>query len=105
MNIQLSKPFIQIENLPNPPIHLGEQTLIPFAQVIKLVLPGGQVLFSWSRPSGVQLQTASGNQAVIPVRDITRMIQVALVMICAGVGLIAYLLPLKIHSKERYYAE
>jgi hypothetical protein len=105
MNIQFGKPFLRIENLTAPPIRLGEQTLIPLTQVVRLALPGSQVVFSWSRPFGVQLQTASGNQTIIPIRDITRTIQIVLVMICACVGLIAYLLPSRLLNKERHHAE
>lgn len=76
-------PFITIETQPGEPIQAGKNKITPFSQAIKLILPRSMGGLVWNRPISVMVQGADGSEQVLPVRDITRSVQLALL----GVGL------------------
>ena len=76
-------PFITIETRPGETIQAGENKVTPFSQAIKLVLPRPMGGLVWNRPVSVLVQGLDGSEEVLPVKDITRIAQLALL----GVGL------------------
>lgn len=66
----------------------GDITLIPMSKFIRLQLPGLPGGLIWNRPVAVVARRASGEEQVLPIRDVTRQAQLALL----GVGLVVGLL-------------
>lgn len=79
-------PF-EMETHAGTPIQVGQTRIIPFAQTVQLTLPGIN-RFVWSRPTAMLAQTPDGRETVIPVPDITRQTQLALL----GLGLLGALI-------------
>lgn len=60
------------------PIQAGTFTLVPFNQVIRLRFPGLMGGLAWNRPNTILARTTDGQEFVIPVKDVTRQVQIAL---------------------------
>jgi hypothetical protein len=60
------------------PIQANMYTLVPFNQVLRLQIPGLKGGLIWNRPSSILARTADGQEFVIPVKDVTRQVQIAL---------------------------
>lgn len=75
----LSEKLITYENIAGDPIFAGNVKIIPFARVLRLRNPWwvnwGLV---WNRPVSVLVVRADGQEQVLPVRDLTRWIQISL---------------------------
>lgn len=68
---------IQIETHAGEPVRAGQTRLIPFVQTARLTFPGAGG-FAWHRPTAVVAHTPDGRELVLPVPDVTRQAQVAL---------------------------
>lgn len=71
-------PFFTIETLPGDTIQAGKNKITPFSQAIKLILPRSMGGLIWNRPVSVLVQGADGSEQVLPVVDVTRIAQLAL---------------------------
>ena len=60
------------------PIRADTFTLVPFNQVVKIQIPGLTGGLIWNRPSTILARTTDGQEFVIPVKDVTRQVQIAL---------------------------
>jgi hypothetical protein len=86
-------PILSYETQAGQPIRHGEVTLVPFARTLRFLLPrhlqGVNWGFglAWSRPVSVLAVTDGGQEQVIPVRDVTRQAQLALVGACIGMAI------------------
>ena len=60
------------------PVHADTFTLVPFNQVVKIQIPGLTGGLIWNRPSTILARTTDGQEFVIPVKDVTRQVQIAL---------------------------
>jgi hypothetical protein len=60
------------------PIQTGTYTLVPFNAVMRIQIPGMMGGLIWNRPSSILARTRDGQEFVIPVKDITRRVQIAL---------------------------
>ena len=70
--------LVQIETLWSKPIHAGTRTIITQSRVLHIHVPflrGGIV---WNRPLAVLILSNDGRDQVLPVRDVTRLAQLAL---------------------------
>ena len=76
-------PFITIETMPGETIQAGTNKITPFSQAVKLILPGSMGGLIWNRPVSVLVQGADDSEQVLPVVDVTRIAQLALL----GIGL------------------
>ena len=76
-------PIITIETLPGETIQAGTNKITPFSQAVKLILPGAMGGSIWNRPLSVLVQRADNSEQVLPVVDVTRIAQLALL----GIGL------------------
>lgn len=61
------------------PIQAGTFTLVPFNRVVKVRIPGLMGGLVWNRPSTILARTTNGQEFVIPVKDVTRQVQIALI--------------------------
>jgi hypothetical protein len=70
--------FLSREFRSGEPIRASMYTLVPFNQVLRLQIPGLKGGLIWNRPSSILARTTNGEEFVIPVRDVTRQVQIAL---------------------------
>lgn len=71
--------FLQIDTRAGDPIPVGDTTILPLARSLRLRLPGRWGGLIWNRPASVVVQTADGQEYTLPVRDVTRQVQFALI--------------------------
>jgi hypothetical protein len=87
-------PILSYETQAGQPIRHGNVTLVPFARTLRFRLPwhfpGVNWGFglAWSRPVSVLAVTDDGQEQVIPVRDVTRQVQLGLVGACLGMAIL-----------------
>jgi hypothetical protein len=83
--------WITLETNAGEPVKVGDKTLTPLAQALRIKLPGFQGGLVWNRPASVVVQSADGQEQVLPVRDITR--QAVWLILGAGLlgGVLAWL--------------
>lgn len=77
-------PFFTIETMPGETVQAGTNKITPFSQAVKLILPRSTGALIWNRPVSVLVQGADGSEQVLPVVDVTRIAQLALL----GIGLV-----------------
>ncbi len=82
------KPQLQIETRPAETLRAGNIRLIPFAQSVRISLPGIPGGLIWNRPVSVLAVYPDGREEVTPIPDVTRRIQIAIF----GIGLLGGLL-------------
>lgn len=74
--------FVSIETHAGPPVQAGDSTIRLNVWSLRLTVPGtgsaGLVQLAWTRPVSVQVQSPGGDMRIIPVRDVTRSIELAL---------------------------
>ena len=76
---------VQIETHAGQPIEAANGLRItPFARSVTLRLPGFPSGIIWNRPTAVLVQSANGDEEVLPVQDLTRRRQLTYL----GVGLV-----------------
>jgi hypothetical protein len=85
-------PFLTIDNLPGVSIQAGTNRITPFSQAVKLMLPGSRGGLIWNRPVSVLVQGDNGSEQVLPVVDVTRMAQLALLGIGLAGGILFWLI-------------
>ncbi len=51
---------------------VGDATLIPINQALKVQIPGLPVGAVWNRPKAVIIRSDDGTEQTLPVRDVTR---------------------------------
>jgi hypothetical protein len=84
--------FLTIETLPGETIQAGRNKITPFNQAIKLIVPGSMGGLIWNRPVSVFVQGADGSEQVLPVVDVTRIAQLALLGIGLACGILLWLI-------------
>jgi hypothetical protein len=94
--------FLQVETRVGDPIPAGDTTIIPLAKSLQIRLPGGRGGVIWNRPASVAVQTAGGQEYILPIRDITRQVQFSLY---AGSLLGVFLMWLLMRRKTKTQAE
>ena len=91
------RPRLQIENRAGNPVTTGGTRIIPFAQSVRLDLPGLPGGVVWNRPLSVLAVSANGDEQVIRIVDATRRIQIALL----AAGLLGGLLLCLLGTNQR----
>jgi hypothetical protein len=84
-------PFLTIETMLGETIQAGRYKITPFSQAIKLILPGSKGGLIWNRPVSVLVQGINGSELVLPVVDVTRKAQLALLGIGLAGGILLWL--------------
>lgn len=72
--------LVQIETRTGEPIVSGDTKIIPMARSMRIRIPGWHNGLVWNRPVAIVVQTGDGQEKVLPVRDVTRQAQVALLV-------------------------
>lgn len=80
--------LVHAETREGSPIPVGNLRLIPLSHAIRFQLGRLPIGLVWNRPLTVKVCTPDGQTHVLPVQDVTRCTQLALL----GVGLIGALL-------------
>jgi hypothetical protein len=93
-------PFFNVETRAAPPVIVGETRIVPMARSLRIQIPGLPGGLVWNRPVAVVAQTAGGQEQVLPVRDITRQVQLALFS-GALLGTLLVWLALRIFREKR----
>ena len=70
--------LFEIENRAGRPIVMEEMRIIPIARSLRVNIPGLPGGLVWNRPASVVVQTEAGQETILPVRDVTRQVQLAL---------------------------
>lgn len=71
-------PIFTIETMPGETVQAGRNKITPFSQAFKLILPRSIGGLIWNRPVSVLVQRDDGSEQVLPVVDVTRVAQLAL---------------------------
>jgi hypothetical protein len=77
--------LIRVENRAGEPVYTQDKTIIPLAISTIVQIPGLPVGLVWNRPSAVVIRFADDREEVLPVRDVTRQAQLALLGASASV--------------------
>ena len=72
--------WISYDTRAGEPYQLGDVTLTPFARSLEIRFPGLMGGFEWSRPSSVLVQTRDGGEEIIRVHDLTRILQLSILV-------------------------
>jgi hypothetical protein len=65
-------PVIESSIKKGEPRWVGEFELTPLTNVLKVQVPGRLIGFIWNRPRSVVVRTVDGQERVLPVSDVTR---------------------------------
>jgi hypothetical protein len=84
----VTDPTFQYETKSGEALPAGERMIIPVTRVMQIRLPGMKGGLIWNRPVGLWVQEPDGSEQFIPVRDVTRQVQV----MALGAGLLGSLL-------------
>lgn len=68
-----------LQNTSRPPVKWRGYQIRPVAQAFRFV-PASQIGMIWNRPVGIQVQTPQGEEQFLPVYDLTRIIQVLIIL-------------------------
>ena len=75
--------WLTLETRTAEPIQAGKRRLTPISSLLQVTFPGWQGGLVWNRPTAVLVTEADGKETLLPVRDITRLIQI--LVLSAGV--------------------
>ncbi len=92
--------LVQIETRAGEPIVSGDTKIIPMARSLRIRNPGWHNGLVWNRPVAIVVQTGDGQEQVLPVRDVTRQAQVALLVSSLIVVLLGWLVTRRKKSKS-----
>lgn len=68
-----------LQNTSRPPVKWRSYQIRPVAQSFYFA-PSSQFGMIWNRPVGIQVQTPQGEEQFLPVYDLTRIIQVFIIL-------------------------
>jgi hypothetical protein len=67
-------PVIEREIQSGQALQVGEYKITPQARLLKIRFPGYHSGLFWNRPYAITVQTADGQEEILPVRDVTRVV-------------------------------
>lgn len=79
----MTDPIVQVDLESGRPIKAGSRTLTPQVQTVRLKSPRLKAGVVWRRPYAVVVAEAGGEETTLPVVDVTRVAQIAVLL--AGV--------------------
>jgi hypothetical protein len=77
--------LFSLETQAGEPIIVDKTKITPIAQVLRVQPPGFQGGLIWNRPTAVRVEKVDGSYELVPIQDITRLVQVILAGMVAGV--------------------
>lgn len=72
-------------------VRAGGLTLVSAAHHVRARVPGLPLGLSWQRPAAVFVKRADGGVREVPVRDVTRRLQVGVLAAAAVAGLVLWI--------------
>jgi hypothetical protein len=72
--------WIRYDTRSGQPYRAGAVTLTPFVRSLEVRFPWLRGGFEWSRPVSVLAQSQDGREEVIPIHDLTRLIQISILI-------------------------
>jgi hypothetical protein len=69
------------------PIEVNGYEVIPISRSLQILPKGIPVGFRWERPIGVLVQNEAGEEKVLPIEDVTRKAQVAVLLFTGALWL------------------
>ena len=69
---------ILVETHAGEPIEVGDSKIVPLAKAVRFQKTGWLGGVIWNRPVAVVVQTGDDEERVIPIRDVTRIAQLAI---------------------------
>jgi hypothetical protein len=73
------------------PLHAGGRTIVPFSRVARLRLPFARNFsLVWNRPAAVIVSEGSGDERVLPISDLTRQVQVSILIFGLAASLLLW---------------
>ena len=79
-------PF-KLELLESAPIMSGDAEVVVRARAVHIPLPFAHGGLIWNRPISVSVRRPGVSELTLPVRDVTRILQLALLVLGVGAGL------------------
>lgn len=80
--------FLQISTQTAPPLLVNDCALTLQSQVVRLSWPGRAGGLIWQRPTALLVQTPEGRVDIQPVRDVTRLAQIVILLTALAGGLL-----------------
>ncbi len=84
----MPEPLLRLKTRPGEPVYAGDHLLIPVARAVTIHSPRVPAGLAWSRPVAVRVLPPEGQEQWLPITDVTRVAQLALL----GMGLAGSLL-------------
>lgn len=85
--LAMPMPRIETRTLPGATLARGGRAITPLARVTRVTWAGGEL--AWHRPIAVEVRT-DGQTRRIPIRDVTRLAQLAAVAACLALTAATY---------------
>ena len=83
----VTSPF-KVELLESAPIMSGDAEVVVRSRAMHILLPFAHGGFIWNRPVSVSVRRPGVPEQTLPVRDVTRLLQLALLALGVGAGLV-----------------
>jgi hypothetical protein len=81
--------MLKFQSQAGNPVMVSNTKITPISQAFTIHWPGRPVGFTWNRPTAIQVQYEDGTEQVLPVRDVWRLVQIALAgFAVVGMGLL-----------------
>ncbi len=90
--------YIHYDIRSGEPLKRGDLTLIPFVRALEIRIPGLQGGLEWLRPYSMLVYTEDGREDIVPIRDVTRILQLSIL----GAGLFTGLLMWQIFRNRNH---
>ena len=79
---------IRVELLDSAPIMSGDAEVVVRSRAVRIPLPFAHGGLIWNRPVSVRVRRMGGSDQTLPVRDVTRLLQLALLALGLAAGLV-----------------
>jgi hypothetical protein len=80
--------YFQVKKRSGEPYYSSGNKIVPLSKAYILQFPGLHGGFVWNRPVGLAVSAGDGQEKFLPVYDVTRRIQLALLGMVLAVGLL-----------------
>lgn len=97
---EMAKSMLIQQTSAGEPVAMGDVTVYPVARSYRIDFPAARGGIIWNKPLAVIVEDTQGSRQIIPVKDVTRRIQVAI--LAAGIfgTLLTWLVFRRSHSKN-----
>lgn len=64
------------------PLYIGNRELTLYSRALRIPFPAHVGGIVWNRPVFFSVKTSAGQEEILPIRDVTRLVQLALLAAC-----------------------